>query len=543
MKKVSDVFKSIRFAKLDPKHDKGPKISTDDEQHYTVGEKEFQQQLDHVKKRAMQEEKKDKYDEGEYDREGDMAKSDLRSIVANAQKLHDMIDDADNLPEWCQSKITLAEDYVSTVANYMTAEMNEEVIEEGRPSQRHPLEGHDYHKKTDAELTYIAKDAHKAAESMKSHNTDAENKYRDQANDSATVRYWRKKHGMPEWYKKKYGHIKEETDICPECKEDPCACNQVEEGAFSSGQLKPTEKLKQLAAKVPSSGTIRSKDEKGVYTSHIVNGKEVKRVYEEAGQIDEISKKLLGNYVKGAVADVGASRSLAGTFAAKEKSAKTERMKNANQSLANKFKTSAIKRQKGINKAVDRLSKEEAELDEGIYNKDVERAFPASGVKTGASAPKGTSTMPKDPKKAKGQPAGGVKEESEQIDEIIKQDVQTDMQTMDKMAFVKKHGVTKSKAKILAKEQREKEDPPFDPDPPNKKPSATPGKYGSGYSTARHLARMAMQRQAEKYKKPVKEESELSNKAKIVKNVAKKKDSDEKFQAEPVLSKTITKNY
>jgi hypothetical protein len=75
----------------------------------------------------LKEEKKDKYDEGEYDQEGDMAKSDLRSIMANSKKLHDMIEDADNLPEWCQNKITLAEDYISTVANYMTAEMNEEV--------------------------------------------------------------------------------------------------------------------------------------------------------------------------------------------------------------------------------------------------------------------------------------------------------------------------------------------------------------------------------------------------------------------------------
>jgi len=75
--------------------------------------------------KELEEEKKDKYDEGEYDQEGDMAKSDLRSIIANAQKLHDMIDDADNLPEWVQSKITVAEDYISTVANYMTAEMSE----------------------------------------------------------------------------------------------------------------------------------------------------------------------------------------------------------------------------------------------------------------------------------------------------------------------------------------------------------------------------------------------------------------------------------
>lgn len=416
MKKASDVFKSIRFAKAEPRGK--PHSSTDEEGHYTVGEKEFNQQLKHVKKMAMQEEKKDVYDEGEYDREGDMAKSDLRSIIANAKKLHDMIGDADNLPEWCQNKITLAEDYISTVANYMTSEVNEEVqyieeknaptnpelwsrakalakskfdvypsayangwaakwykskgggwktvseeslaeaqsaktgiyqtdvlgakayhakcmdpnckweskrydrikqaqaaaekhakdhfkqemkeeveqleempganmdtravhahlkkkgwklsrtsgshdvythpdaehhisvprhkqlkaplvkgilkqstvneeiddqiiedaiafLKEGRPSQQHPLEGHDYHKKTDAELRYIAKDAHEAAEAMKSHNTQAENKYRDQANDSATVRYWRQKHGMPDWYKKKYDHIKEAKEDVP----------------------------------------------------------------------------------------------------------------------------------------------------------------------------------------------------------------------------------------------------------------------------------------------------------------------------------------
>jgi len=85
-------------------------------------------------------------------------------------------------------------------------------LNEGRPSQRHPLEGHEYHKKSNDALVHIAKDAHKAAEAMKSHNTDAENKYRDQANDSATVRHFRQKSGMPDWYKKKYGHMKEEND-------------------------------------------------------------------------------------------------------------------------------------------------------------------------------------------------------------------------------------------------------------------------------------------------------------------------------------------
>ena len=471
-KKLSSFISSIKFAKLDPKHDKGPKGSTDDEEHGAIGEKEWQQQLDHAKKRAMMTtEAKEKT---EYDYEGDMARGQLQSIVSNAQRVHDMLEDSDNLPEWVQSKITLAEDYISTVANYMMSEVDEavviktnkpigvrvsdvgaggkeynvktdkayddaqakkklpqgadfaaqrrkerlasngrmdeemqvgdkvnfdhpmkaipgktmkkvgtvhkvegdtihvkvkdkygvithkktaselrkeeveqvdelssdllgryktgaskqaseldkagnikkadsrfrgivkatkkqfnndlkkesvmemdksqtppgrdgpprpgpdiyvkpitakkfinhalsilqkssqakdknkdvkeasspaqqaaiaiamkkdgkkpmnETLEEGRPSQRHPLEGHDYHKKTNAELEYIAKDAHKAAEAMKSHNTDAENKYRDQANDSATVRYFRQKNGMPDWYKKKYGHVKESVEV------------------------------------------------------------------------------------------------------------------------------------------------------------------------------------------------------------------------------------------------------------------------------------------------------------------------------------------
>jgi hypothetical protein len=90
-----------------------------------------------------------------------------------------------------------------------SVEIDGNQINEARPSQRHPLEGHEYHKKSDEALVHIAKDAHAAAEAMKSHNTTAENKYRDQANDSATVRHFRKTSGMPDWYKKKYGHMKE----------------------------------------------------------------------------------------------------------------------------------------------------------------------------------------------------------------------------------------------------------------------------------------------------------------------------------------------
>ena len=70
----------------------------------------------------------------EYDYEGDMARGQLQSIISNAQRVHDMLEDEDNLPEWVQSKITLAEDYISTVANYMMSEVDEEVkVESFKP--------------------------------------------------------------------------------------------------------------------------------------------------------------------------------------------------------------------------------------------------------------------------------------------------------------------------------------------------------------------------------------------------------------------------
>ena len=62
----------------------------------------------------------------EYDYEGDMARGQLQSIIMNSQRVHDMLKDNDNLPEWVQSKITLAEDYISTVSNYMASEIDED---------------------------------------------------------------------------------------------------------------------------------------------------------------------------------------------------------------------------------------------------------------------------------------------------------------------------------------------------------------------------------------------------------------------------------
>jgi hypothetical protein len=60
-------------------------------------------------------------DKGEYDYEGDMSMSQLRSIMHNAQQIHDMLEPNTNMPEWVQSKITLAADYISTCADYLAS--------------------------------------------------------------------------------------------------------------------------------------------------------------------------------------------------------------------------------------------------------------------------------------------------------------------------------------------------------------------------------------------------------------------------------------
>jgi hypothetical protein len=55
-----------------------------------------------------------------------MAVNQLKTIMHNAQEMMDLLGEKTDLPEWVESKITLAEDYIMTVANYMRSELKEE---------------------------------------------------------------------------------------------------------------------------------------------------------------------------------------------------------------------------------------------------------------------------------------------------------------------------------------------------------------------------------------------------------------------------------
>jgi hypothetical protein len=75
-------------------------------------------------------------DHGEYDREGDMAKEQMHTIMSAAKELHSILRDEENLPEWVQKKITLAKEYIDTARDYMLtqhAERAEEPVAEKAP--------------------------------------------------------------------------------------------------------------------------------------------------------------------------------------------------------------------------------------------------------------------------------------------------------------------------------------------------------------------------------------------------------------------------
>jgi hypothetical protein len=77
-------------------------------------------------------------DKGEYDQEGDMAKDQLHTLTKAANELSAILDDDQNLPEWVQSKITKALDYINAANDYMDQEEhdNEEAIAEKAVSKK-----------------------------------------------------------------------------------------------------------------------------------------------------------------------------------------------------------------------------------------------------------------------------------------------------------------------------------------------------------------------------------------------------------------------
>ena len=58
------------------------------------------------------------------DHEAGMAKNELRDMISNASKIDTMVSEGDQLPGWVSAYISLAADYMHSVAEYMEGEMS-----------------------------------------------------------------------------------------------------------------------------------------------------------------------------------------------------------------------------------------------------------------------------------------------------------------------------------------------------------------------------------------------------------------------------------
>ena len=205
----------------------------------------------------------------EYDYEGDMARGQLQSVINNAQRVHDMLKDNDNLPEWVQSKITLAEDYISTVANYMMSEIDEakEIGDDpiGSSAQETLVKkgGKTTVAKPITEASSVAVRIQKALDRIKAKREASEQRGREVLQP------------------KKPEPVKEEVEIEEESHQSKTTMKHIPN---------PSPALKDAAKRIkPGISGIRDRFD-------MLDAGGVKR--EQVEQLDELSPNALGNYMK-----------------------------------------------------------------------------------------------------------------------------------------------------------------------------------------------------------------------------------------------------
>jgi hypothetical protein len=79
---------------------------------------------------------KEEKDEQEYGYEGDMALNQLATLTRCAEMIKEILKPDTDMPEWVQSKITLATDYIQTAADYMHSELKEGYYEKPASAYR-----------------------------------------------------------------------------------------------------------------------------------------------------------------------------------------------------------------------------------------------------------------------------------------------------------------------------------------------------------------------------------------------------------------------
>ena len=485
---------------------------------------------------------KDKFDIGEYDQEGDMAKSDLRSIMANAQKLHDMIEDADNLPEWCQNKITLAEDYISTVANYLTAEMSESDVY-GKPTTEKTPTVTLKHKTSGKEIVVVKSAApgykkigyHVSEEFSKTgkeatHNKTGEKTYEyakvDKEGRKTGEREYRNAQGKPMGEESKLQEsggpvvYKKGDDHIEKYGEDSFALykNGKKAKYYTSIEAAKEAMNEEFAGYIAhyngQKHEIKSHEAKDLYDAKqkaiahfkIPKSKHgllsVKPGYnEEVEQIDELSKGLVARYTN---------------KVAKTTQANYDKSKDKFQFSSN--------RQDGMKNAVKRLTKEETQIDEisrDLADRYVSKVTQQQVQKQGMQ-PNMYDKLPKNRQQGVSNALKRTLVKSPVKEETIEE------QLYKQGRFVTGAGKKPFKGPTLASPRVEE---------------SRGHKVLATFMKNREVAQRAFTGQNKPVEKPKEEKKPVkeSRKAEIVKNIMRKKKSDT-FEAEPELSNTQSKS-
>jgi len=129
---------------------------------------------------------------------------------------------------------------------------------------------------------------------------------------------------------------------------------------ISTSDKDKLKKLSSMMKKANEEGFANPAQQAAVMSKLKASGKYKK----EEADLDEISKKTLGSYIKKATNNATSAARVGKDFDRDAKSARSPLKKASNQRIARDFHNIATKRKSGIGKAVDKLTKEEADLDE-----------------------------------------------------------------------------------------------------------------------------------------------------------------------------------
>ena len=141
-------------------------------------------------------------DPKEYDYEGEMAKDQLLTMADAATELHDMLEDTENLPEWCQNKISKATDYIDTVRDYMLAKKTKaggndlDDVEKEMKEYKETNPGKAVNKMVSSLAKKVRGMKNEISVGMRNKYYDAAKKSHDRAGNSAFARHLRKEPGI-----------------------------------------------------------------------------------------------------------------------------------------------------------------------------------------------------------------------------------------------------------------------------------------------------------------------------------------------------------